>query len=167
MSRGRRALSISISNWPSLARSPRRAARSLSSAGAANSAPESSTKTTCWPSALNPTSLSLRMSCLPALRLGCFPTARLALVSIAGTPNLGSTRRWLGHSRPYSTPPAGGPRDPGGDQAADHRDPVRRRGAVGVDDPAGDGRTGSQPDRDSGGQPGHAFGEPRGRNLGL
>src|SRR6476661_5758239 len=57
MSRGRSALSMVISNWPRRACSPRRAARSLASAGRVNSSPASLTRTSFCLSSVSPTSV--------------------------------------------------------------------------------------------------------------
>ena len=182
MSRGRRTLSISISNWPSRARSPRRAARSLSSAGAANSCSASSTKTTRWPSALSPTSLSLRMISFPHGASARFPSSEACPMSVAGRGNHG--QRAAGSAIPEPIPrasadaprggdsdhgqtlPAGAPGHHGGQQPTHDRYPVRRRGPVRVDELAGDRRPGRQTERDAGREPGHALGQPSGRHLG-
>src|SRR6266508_1399865 len=70
MSRGRRALSIVISNWPRRARSPRTAARSRSSIPTATSSPVSATaRMTFVPSGLSPTSFASRIAVCSPVRL--------------------------------------------------------------------------------------------------
>src|SRR3954447_1150088 len=92
MSRGRRALSMVISNWPRRACSPRSAARSRASAGRVNSSPAWLTRTSFCLSSVSPTSVrscSFIGSPAPFRRSWSWARAYFLTCPAPGTPHAG------------------------------------------------------------------------------